>query len=72
MPFISGSTSPDHRVGGDRRVDRVAAALKDLHAGLRGERLAGGDDAEFRGDFRAPRERSHSHSGILHSPTEGG
>ena len=35
----------EHGVGRDRGVDRVAAALEHLDAGLRGERVAGGDHA---------------------------
>ena len=38
------------RVGGDGRIDGIAAALEDLHSRGRGERLAGGDDAVARGD----------------------
>ena len=37
---------PDGGVGRDGRVDGVAAALEHLHAGARGQRLAGRDDAE--------------------------
>ena len=47
----------DGGVGGDGGVDRVAAALENLHAGARGQRLAGGDDAEGRGDHRATDDR---------------
>ena len=45
MPLPVGSIRPIVGVRGDRRVDGVAAALEDLHAGARGQRLAGGDDA---------------------------
>ena len=42
----------EHGVGGDRRVDGVAAALEHLHPGLGRERLGGGDNAVGRGDAR--------------------
>ena len=41
-----------HGVGRDGRVHRVPAALEDLDAGARGERMAGGDDAVLRRDLR--------------------
>ena len=53
MPFDLRLDQTHHRVGRDRGVDGVAAALEDLHAGARGQRLAGGDDAVTRRDFRS-------------------
>ena len=53
MPLLCGSTRPMHGVGGDGGVDGVAAALEDLDAGARRERLAGGDDAVLGGDLGA-------------------
>ena len=47
-----------HRVGRDGGVDGVAAALEHLHAGARGQHLAGRDDAETRGHLRPARERT--------------
>jgi hypothetical protein len=44
---------PHDGVGGDRRIHGVAAALEDLHAGARRQRMARGDDAVLRGDLRA-------------------
>ena len=41
-----GLHQADRGVGGDCRVDGVAAALEDLNAGSGRERLTGGDDAE--------------------------
>src|SRR5205823_7512323 len=38
------------RIGGDGGVDRVAAALEDLHSCGRGEGLAGSDHTVSRGD----------------------
>ena len=46
-------------VGRDGGVDRVAASLEDLHAGLRRERLAGGDDAVFGRDPRSADDDAH-------------
>ena len=46
MPLPGRLHQPDGGVGGDGGVDGVAAALEDLHAGARRERLARGDDAE--------------------------
>ena len=43
MPFVVRLDQAHHRVGRNRRVDGVAAALEDLHAGPRGQRLAGRD-----------------------------
>ena len=48
----------DGGVGGDGRVDGVAAALENLHAGARRQRLARGDDPEGRRDDRAPDDRA--------------
>ena len=48
-----GLDEAHHGVGGNRGVDGVAAALEDLHAGARGQRLAGRDDAVTRRDLRA-------------------
>ena len=47
----------DRGVGGNRRVDRVAAALEDLHAGARRQRLARRDDPERRRHDRSPDDR---------------
>ena len=56
MPLPIGSIRPDRRVGRDGRVDGVAAALEDLHARARGQRLAGRDDAVAGGHHRAADE----------------
>ena len=45
-------------VGRDGGVDRRAAGLENIEAGLRRERLAGADHAVLRDDFRAGGERS--------------
>ena len=42
---VIGSTRPITALVGDRRVDGVAAALENLHAGLRRQRLTRRDDA---------------------------
>ena len=42
-----------HRVGRDRGIHRVAAALENLHAGPRRQRLARRDDAVLGGDLRS-------------------
>ena len=55
------------RVGRDGGVDRVAAALEDLHAGLRRQRLAGGDDAELASRPATARSESSFPREILHS-----
>ena len=47
----------DGRVGGDRGVDGVAAALEDLHAGARRQRLARRDDPERRRHHRSADDR---------------
>ena len=54
MPLYVRLDQPHHRVGRDRRVDGIAAALEHLHAGARGQRLARRDDAVFRRDLRPP------------------
>ena len=48
-----------HRVGGDRRVDGVAAPFEDLDPGAGGERLAGRDNAKLSGDFRSAGDHGH-------------
>ena len=45
MPFVVRLDEAHHRVGGDGGIDGIAAALEDLDAGARGQRLARGDDA---------------------------
>ena len=45
MPALCGSIDAEHRRGCDRGVDGVAAVLQHVEAGLRGQRLARGDDA---------------------------
>ena len=59
MPFDLGLDEAHHRIGGDGRVDRVAAALEHLHPRLRGQRLVRGDNAVFRGDFRPADDHTH-------------
>ena len=59
MPLHVRLDEPHHRVGRNGRVDGVAAALEHLHAGARRQRLAGGDDAEFCGDFRSACDNIH-------------
>jgi hypothetical protein len=51
-----------HGVGRDGRVDRVSAALQDLHARPRGQRLTGGDDAVCGRDARSADDNAH----VLH------
>ena len=58
MPLLVGSIKPHHRVGRDGGVHGVAASLEHLHAGTRGQYLAGRDDAEARGHLRPARERT--------------
>ena len=59
MPFICGLDQPHDGVRGDRRIHRIAAALEDLDARARGQRLTGGDDAVLRRDFRASGDDFH-------------
>jgi len=49
------STRPITALVAIAAFDRVAAALEDPDARLRGQRLAGGDDAVFRSDSRSTR-----------------
>ena len=53
MPQLIGSTRPSIGVGGDGGVDGVAAALEDVEARLRRQRLAGGDHAVLGDDHAA-------------------
>ena len=62
-----------HRIGRDRRVNRVAAPLQDLHSCLRRQWLTGGNDAVPGGDPRSPDDDTHAphptHSAVpLRSP----
>ena len=53
QPVAGRLHQSDGGVGRNRRVDGVAAALENLHAGARRQRLARRDDAEGGGDDRA-------------------
>jgi hypothetical protein len=55
----------DGRVGRDRRVDRVAAALENLHAGARGQRLARRHDPKGRRHYRSADDRSPTDISLL-------
>src|SRR5215469_9102615 len=47
-----GLDNTHHSIGRDGRVDGVTTLFENMCAGLRGKKLGGGDDAEFRDDHR--------------------
>jgi hypothetical protein len=51
---------PQHGVGGDGRVDGMAAAREHLRPRLCGQRRAGGHDAACRGDERTTGDDRHA------------
>ena len=57
-PFRCGSATCRVNAGGDRGVERVAAALQHRHADLAGDPVRAGDDAERAGDLGAGGEHA--------------